>query len=352
MNTKDFDYDLPAELIAQFPAKERDQSRMMVLDRKSGECEILPFAEISNFLTSGDAMIYNDTKVMKARLYGRKNGNSDGAKFEILLTSVYPNNIRRWSALLKPGKRAVEGTKIFFVNDRDEINSSGDYCTVLGRGKNGEFVVEFANDDPDSMLLKYGHIPLPPYITRGDSNADGERYQTIFAEKSGAVAAPTAGLHFSPAVLEKLRIQGVNRHAITLHVGPGTFKPVSEADLTKHKMHSEQFFLEESTADLINQTRSAGKNVLAVGTTTVRVLESCWDGEKVVPRRGQTDIFIYPPYEPKAEDMLLTNFHLPQSTLLMLVSTFASREIIMAAYAKAIEARMRFYSYGDCMLLK
>ena len=349
LKTDLFDFSLPPELIAQRPAERRDGSRMLVMERATGNCEIMPFPEITRFLTPGDAMIYNDTKVMRARMYGRKDGRPDGAKIEILLVTPGCDN-RHWHAFLKPGKRATPGTEIALLDDNNHLSS--DTVTVLEHNTDGSFLLEFHTDDIDGIQQKYGHIPLPPYIQRGDENADAERYQTIFAHTSGAVAAPTAGLHFTPEVIAALKNKGVKTSMVTLHVGPGTFKPVSVDDVTKHHMHSEQFFLTEETADLINRTHAARKKVLAVGTTTVRVLESCASPEGLVtPRTGWTDIFLYPPYQPRAVDMLLTNFHLPKSTLIMLVSTFADREKVLAAYEYAIKERMRFYSYGDCMLL-
>ena len=350
LKTALFDYELPEELVAQHPAKRRDGSRMLVLDRKTGETEILPFGEIVHFLQPGDALICNDTRVLRGRMYGRKEGLPGGARFEMLLVTQTGEN--RWKVLLRPGKRALPGTRIVFTSDNDVINADGDCCTVLGRCGEEAFEVEF-NGDPDRFQTLYGHIPLPPYIRRGDENADAERYQTIFATAPGAVAAPTAGLHFTPEILAALKEKGVQQGAVTLHVGPGTFKPVSVEDVTEHHMHEEEYFLTPETAGLINDTRRSGGRVLAVGTTTVRVLESCAAPDGTVqPGRGWTDIFLYPPYQPRSVDLLLTNFHLPKSTLLMLVSTFADREMVLRAYAEAVQAKMRFYSYGDCMLLK
>lgn len=344
-----FDYELPPELIAQRPAERRDQSRMMTLDRRNGSCEILPFPAVTDFLESGDLLLYNDTRVMRARMYGRREGLADGAKFELLLISPL-DRPERWNVLLKPGKRAKIGTVICLTDQAGNISTDG--LTVEARREDGSFDVCFNTSEIERLQTLYGHIPLPPYIHRGDENADSERYQTIFARQMGAVAAPTAGLHFTPEVLETLSQKNVRQAAVTLHVGPGTFKPVDVADVAEHKMHSEHFILSEETAELINRTHAEGHRVMAVGTTTVRVLESCVDEKgKVLPRQGETSIFLYPPYRPKAVDLLLTNFHLPQSTLLMLVSTFADREKVLAAYEMAIREKMRFYSYGDCMLL-
>jgi len=351
LSTALFNYHLPEELIAQHPAGERDASRMMVLDRRTGAAEILPFAAITDFLNPGDAMISNDTKVMSCRLFGRKNGDPDGARFEALQIEMLPGSDgSRWQVFLKPGKRALPGTRVALLDTAG--NPTELDFTVLEHLPDGSFAVEFSTPDFAMVQDRCGHIPLPPYIRRSADADDATRYQTIFAKYRGAVAAPTAGLHFTPAVLEKLDRKGVNRATVTLHVGPGTFKPVTVEDASKHVMHSENFTLPPATADLVNSTRRSGSKVLAVGTTTVRVLESCVNSQgEVTAASGKTDIFLYPPRQPKAEDMLLTNFHLPKSTLLMLVACFCPRELVLAAYAKAVEAKMRFYSYGDCMLL-
>ena len=348
LSTSLFDYELPEELIAQRPAERRDGSRMMTLDRVTGQTDIVLFPRIVDFLRPGDALICNNTRVLHGRMFARKNGTPDGAKFEMLLVEDLGGG--HWKALLKPGKRALPGTRAVLLDRADELNADGDSFTVVGRRDEEAFEIVFSGSAAD-FQTKYGHVPLPPYIRRGDENADGERYQTVFAAKPGAVAAPTAGLHFTPEILEELDRKGVRRAELTLHVGPGTFKPVGVEDVTQHRMHEEEFFLPEATAELIEATHRAGHKVLAVGTTTVRVLESCADEYgHLTPGHGRTDIFLYPPYRPRVADMLLTNFHLPKSTLLMLVSCYASRETVLAAYRRAIADRMRFYSYGDCML--
>ncbi len=353
LSTSLFDYDLPPELIAQHPAERRDGSRMLVLDRVTGECEIHPFGAIREYLSPGDALIYNDTRVLRGRMYARKNGDPQGAKFELLLVQALDPERRRWNVLLKPGKRALPGVFAQLLESDGTLNENGDGFTVLGRSGDGGFEIEFNTPDSDRLQARYGHIPLPPYITRGDETADSERYQTVYAEKAGAVAAPTAGLHFTPEILADLAAKGVREAAVTLHVGPGTFKPVSVENAEEHQMHSEEYFLTPGTAELINATHAAGNRVLAVGTTTVRTLESCADPDGIVhPAHGSTQIFLYPPYRIRAVDLLLTNFHLPKSTLLMLVSCFCDREKVLAAYELAIREKMRFYSYGDCMLLK
>ena len=318
LSTSLFDYDLPEELIAQHPAGRRDGSRMLVLDRASGACEIRPFGAIREYLSAGDALIYNDTRVLRGRMYARKNGDPAGAKFELLLVQALDPERRKWNALLKPGKRALPGVSAVLLDGGGALNAAGDRFTVLGRNDDGSFIIEFNTADSDRLQMQYGHIPLPPYITRGDETADAERYQTVYADKAGAVAAPTAGLPFPPEFSAGLAAAGGREGA-----------------------------------ELVNSAHAAGKRVLAVGTTTVRTLESCAEPDGTVRAgHGNTQIFLYPPYRVRSVDLLLTNFHLPKSTLLMLVSCFCDREKVLAAYELAIRERMRFYSYGDCMLLK
>lgn len=351
--TRLFDYDLPDELIARYPAEKRDGSRMMVLDRATGVVEIHPFGDILHFLNPGDALICNNTKVLRGRMFGRKDGREDGAKFEILLLEPAAGDPAEWNVMLKPGKRADAGVTVVLLTREGKLNAEGESFTVVGRNPDDTFRIRFSTADTARLEERYGHIPLPPYLRREDEPEDAERYQTVYASVPGAVAAPTAGLHFTPEILQAARDRGVGVGELTLHVGAGTFKPVSSEFAEGHAMHYEDFVLPPETAELANRARRTGHKVLAVGTTTVRVLESCCDEHGVLtPRRGRTNIFLYPPRVPLGEDMLLTNFHLPCSTLLMLVSCFASREKVLAAYETAKSAGMRFYSYGDCMLLK
>lgn len=351
MRTDLFDYELPDELIAQYPSDRRGESRMMVLDRVSGDTSIHPFSDIVNYLKPGDLMVCNNTRVMNARLYGHKGGSVEGAKIEVLLTSE--NESGTWKCLLKPGRRVKPGIRVKLLTRDGELLEENPSFNVINKEEDGSFEIKFNPNDAASIMNCCGHVPLPPYIKRGDETGDFERYQTIFAKRPGAVAAPTAGLHFNPEVMRQVEEKGIKTAAVTLHVGPGTFKPVDVNNVLEHKMHSECFELSEETADLINSTRKSGGRIIAIGTTTVRVLESCASPDgTVAARSGWTDIFLYPPYKPRAVDILLTNFHLPKSTLLMLVSTFADRENVMNAYKKAADAKMRFYSYGDCMLLK
>lgn len=348
-----FDYQLPEALIAQYPPEPRGTARMLVLDRQTGECELCHFSDIVRYLSPGDGVIFNNTRVMNARMYGIKNGRPDAAKIEILLMEPLDENARTWQCLLKPGRRVRPGVRVKLLEQHGELNRHDDWFTVLARNNDGSFNIEFSADNVMVMQQLYGHVPLPPYIQRHDEDSDLERYQTVYAKTPGAVAAPTAGLHFTADILGQLSDNGIKTGEVTLHVGPGTFKPVAVENALEHQMHSEKFSLTHACAEMINDIHANGRRVLATGTTTVRVLESCaLLGGQLEPRNGATDIFLYPPYQPRAVDMLLTNFHLPKSTLLMLVSTFARREHILAAYELAIKEQMRFYSYGDCMLLK
>lgn len=344
MQLQQFDYHLPEELIAQNPPEERGESKMLVMERQTGVCEIRSFKDIPGYLRKGDCVVINNTKVLNARIYGRKNG--DGAKVEILFLREI--DAKRWISFLRPGKRMHEGTRIkVSVPDGAE-----QWVSIESRNPDGTFTI--ASVDVPIMEIQRiaGHIPLPPYIRRDDVLADRNRYQTVYAKEEGAVAAPTAGLHFSEDVFAKFAEKGVSVAELTLHVGPGTFLPVSCENIEEHKMHSEYFLLPETAKENINKTKRDGKRILAVGTTVVRVLETCANDDGTVNAgQGDTSIFLYPPYKPKVADMLLTNFHLPKSTLLMLVSTFSSRENVLKAYELAKANGFKFFSYGDCMLL-
>ena len=346
MKLSDFDYELPRELIAQYPPSKRTASRMLVMKKSTGECDIKPFTEFPEYMQPGDCVVFNDTKVVPARLYGQR--KETGGKVEILYLEKVGE--RKWICFLKPGKRMRPGVEISL----GEEEARRDSVIVRERLEGGAFIVESPDQNVDDILEKHGSIPLPPYIERAPDAADRERYQTVYAENPGAVAAPTAGLHFTEEILGKLAEKGVKQEKITLHVGPGTFRPVQTEDVTQHRMHAEKFTLSATAAENINDTIKGGNRVVAVGTTSVRVLESCTEGreKKVIPRQGQTQLFLHPPKQPVIVDALLTNFHLPRSTLLMLVSTFSSTEKILAAYRLAVQQKMRFYSYGDCMLIK
>jgi len=345
MQLQQFDYHLPEELIAQQPPEHRGESKMLVMDRRTGVCEIRSFTDISGYLEKGDCVVINNTRVLNARIYGRKNG--DGAKVEILFLKEIDG--RKWIAFLRPGKRMHAGTRIkVSVPDGSEL-----WVSIAARNPDGTFTVESEGVSIMEIQGMAGHVPLPPYIRRDDVSADRNRYQTVYAKKEGAVAAPTAGLHFSEGVFAEFAEKGIAVAELTLHVGPGTFLPVSCENIEEHKMHSEYFLLPEPAKENINKAKREGRKILAVGTTVVRVLETCANDDGTVRAgQGETSIFLYPPYRPKVADMLLTNFHLPKSTLLMLVSTFSSREDVMKAYEMAKANGFKFFSYGDCMLLK
>jgi S-adenosylmethionine:tRNA ribosyltransferase-isomerase len=343
VNTSNFDYFLPAELIAQAPAEKRDASRMMVLHRREQRWEHRKFSDVPEFLKANDVLVINNTKVIPARLFARKPGT--GGLVEIFLVEEAENSV--WRVLLRSRKRPSIGACL-------ELEGGGT-VTVLELGEEGEAKVRFHLNRPFSEYLEmYGHTPLPPYIKRAreTKQEDRERYQTIYARVPGAIAAPTAGLHFTTDVFDRLARLGVVRAEITLHVGVGTFRPVVAARVEDHRMHDERYEVPAETAAAIDAARAAGGRVVAVGTTCVRTLETvALRHGRVVADRGRTDLFIYPPYVFKAVDVLLTNFHLPKSTLLMLVSAFVGTEFTLAAYAEAVREKYRFFSYGDCMLI-
>lgn len=355
MRTADFDFTLPPELIAQHPAPRRDESRLLVLNREGRRIEHRQFCDLLEFLRAGDVLVLNNSRVIPARLHGA-NARS-GGQFEILL--VEENAPNDWWAMLRPAKRARIGAQIA-LHDRTG-NPAGLSATVVETNDEGRRRLKFSGTpDIRDRLERLGETPLPPYIHRDhELPEDRERYQTVFAETEGSVAAPTAGLHFTPELLEQIRARGVRVRFVTLHVGPGTFLPVKTESLEAHKMHEERFEIGEATAQAVDEAKSSGRRVMAVGTTTVRVLESvaALNNGKIAETAGKTGIFIHPPFQFQIADALLTNFHLPCSTLLVLVSAFAApgetrgREIILAAYTEAIRERYRFFSYGDAMLI-
>lgn len=340
MKTSDFYFDLPQELIAQDPLEDRSSSRLLVLNKDTGAIEHHIFKEITDYLNPGDCLVINDTKVIPARLYGNKIGTD--AKIELLLLKRKENDI--WETLVKPGKKAKPGSKISF---------GGGLLTgeVLDVVEEGNRLIRFTyNGIFEEILDVLGQMPLPPYITH--HLKDKNRYQTVYAKHDGSAAAPTAGLHFTPELLAMLKEKGVKIAHVTLHVGLGTFRPVKVEDVTQHHMHSEFYSIEESQAKLINDTKAAGGRIISVGTTSCRTLESA-SGENGIVKAGSgwTDIFIYPGYRFKVLDSLITNFHLPESTLLMLVSALAGKEHILNAYETAVQERYRFFSFGDAMLI-
>ena len=340
MDLKDFNYDLPEELIAQDPLEDRSSSRLMVLHKDTGRIEHKIFRDIIDYLNPGDCLVINDTKVIPARLMGIK--EDTGAAIEVLLLKRNANDV--WECLVKPGKKARTGARIVF----GEGLLVGEIVDVI---EDGNRMIKFHYEGIfEEILDKLGQMPLPPYITH--KLQDKNRYQTVYARNEGSAAAPTAGLHFTKELLEKIKEKGVNVVSITLHVGLGTFRPVKVDKIEEHHMHTETFNISKEAADTINRTRAAGGRVIAVGTTSCRTLESAVADDGTIPARsGDTDIFIYPGYKFKAIDCLITNFHLPESTLIMLVSALAGRDNIMNAYETAVKERYRFFSFGDAMFI-
>ena len=340
MNVKDYDYDLPEELIAQDPLEDRSSSRLMVLHKDTGRIEHKIFRDIIDYLNPGDCLVINDTKVIPARLMGIK--EDTGAAIEVLLLKRNADDV--WECLVKPGKKARTGARIVF----GEGLLVGEIVDVI---EDGNRMIKFHYEGIfEEILDKLGQMPLPPYITH--KLQDKNRYQTVYARNEGSAAAPTAGLHFTKELLEKIKEKGVNVVSITLHVGLGTFRPVKVDKIEEHHMHTETFNISKEAADTINRTRAAGGRVIAVGTTSCRTLESAAADDGTIPARsGDTDIFIYPGYKFKAIDCLITNFHLPESTLIMLVSALAGRDNIMNAYETAVKERYRFFSFGDAMFI-
>ncbi len=340
MQLKDFYYDLPEELIAQDPIEDRSSSRLMHVNRKSGEIEHKIFKDVIDYLNEGDCLVINNTKVIPARLMGEREGT--GAVIEVLLLKRRENDI--WETLVKPGKKCKVGTKILF----GEGLLVG---TVIDVVEEGNRLIQFEYEGIfEEILDKLGQMPLPPYITH--KLQDKNRYQTVYAKHEGSAAAPTAGLHFTKELLQKIEDKGIIIANVTLHVGLGTFRPVKVDNILEHHMHSEFYMIEESEAQKINNAKKNGKRVIAVGTTSCRTLESATDENGVLRAECRnTDIFIYPGYKFKMIDGLITNFHLPESTLLMLVSAFSTREIMLNAYEKAVEDKYRFFSFGDAMII-
>ncbi len=338
---KDFYFDLPQELIAQDPLADRSSSRLLVLDKKTGAIEHKVFTDILDYLKAGDCLVLNNTKVILARLIGTK--AETGASIEVLLLKRHENDI--WETLVKPGKKARQGAVIEFGGGL----LSG---TVMDVVEEGNRLIQFSYQGIfEEVLDQLGEMPLPPYITH--KLEDKNRYQTVYAKYNGSAAAPTAGLHFTEALLEKVQEMGVSIAYVTLHVGLGTFRPVKEENLINHHMHSELYQVSQQAADLINSTKAAGGRIVCVGTTSCRTIESAANSSgKVIAGSGNTEIFIYPGYQFKVLDQLITNFHLPESTLIMLVSALAGRERVLNAYQAAVSERYRFFSFGDAMLIK
>lgn len=342
MDLHDFYYDLPEELIAQDPLADRSGSRLMVLDRKTGKTQHKIFKDVIDYLNAGDCLVVNDTKVIPARLIGEKVGT--GAAIEVLLLKRKEDMINTWEVLVKPGKKARVGAKISFGDGK----LVGEVIDIV---EEGDRLIRFSFDGIfEEILDELGQMPLPPYITH--KLEDKNRYQTVYAKHEGSAAAPTAGLHFTEELLEAIQAKGVKIARVTLHVGLGTFRPVKVENILDHHMHSEYYEVTQEAADLINSTKESGGRIISVGTTSTRTLESVAGVHGCIKAcRGWTDIFIYPGYEFKVIDSLITNFHLPESTLVMLVSALAGRENVLAAYEEAVREKYRFFSFGDAMLI-
>ncbi len=364
MLVSDFHYDLPRDLIAQEPLADRAASRLLHLDRTSGRWQDRRFRDFPDLLRPDDLLVFNDSRVFQARLYGHRSGEKAHpisshnpiaheflrGKVEVLLTSRVSQAPNVWDCLVHPGRKIGIGERLFF-GEKGELEAE-----VIARGTYGERRIRFQPvADFFAVLDRIGHVPLPPYIDRGDLPGDRERYQTVYARERGSVAAPTAGLHFTPEILDRIKARGIESATVTLHVGLGTFQPVRVERVEDHRLHSEAYSISEAAAEAIARARGFRRRIVAVGTTTVRVLEFAAQRSphgEMRPGSGEADIFIYPGYEFRVTGALLTNFHLPQSTLLMLVCALGGKAPVLEAYKHAVEARYRFYSYGDCMLVE
>lgn len=338
MNVEDFNYELPPELIAQVPVEPRDSSRLLMLNRQNGDIQHAQFRDLLNEVRPGDVWIFNNTRVIPARLYGHR---PSGGKVEVLL--LHPLGDNRWEVLVKPGKKALPGTEIIFAeNLQAQVEEKTDF---------GGRILRFSSiGDFQDIIDQIGEMPLPPYIH--EKLEDRNRYQTVYSEEKGSAAAPTAGLHFTPELLQKMQQRGAEIHYVTLHVGLGTFRPVSVERIEDHVMHRESYYLSEETVQAIQCAKQEGRRIVAVGTTTVRTLESAAATGKLVAGSGETELFIYPGYDFRVVDAMLTNFHLPQSTLLMMISAFAGQEHVFHAYHEAVQQRYRFFSFGDAMWIR
>lgn len=348
MKLSNFNYDLPKELLAEYPSDERDESRLMVLHRDSGKIEHKTFKDVIDYFEDGDSFVLNNTKVFPARLMGNK--EKTGARIEVFLLRELSREQRLWDVLVDPARKIRIGNKLYFGDDDSLVAEVIDNTT--SRGRTLRFLYDGTYEEFREKLLELGQTPLPKYIKRDEEDFDKDRYQTIYAKNVGAVAAPTAGLHFSKHLLKRLQIKGVNLAELTLHVGLGTFNPVEVEDLSKHKMDSEELMINDEVVKIVNTTKQNKRKVCAVGTTVMRGLESSVSSTGTLnPYVGWTHKFIFPPYEFSIANALITNFHMPKSTLLMMVSAFAGYDFMMEAYNEAVKEKYRFYSYGDAMLI-
>ena len=353
MRTKlsQFKFELPENLIAQYPTDIRDESRLMIVHRDSGKIEHKVFKDILEYLDEGDTMIFNNTKVFPARLYGRK--EKTGARIEVFLLRELNHEARLWDVLVDPARKIRVGNKLYFSDDNDEdILVAEVVDNTTSRGRTIRFLFDGTEDEFQGELSKLGNTPLPKYINRDAEKIDRERYQTVYAKELGAVAAPTAGLHFSEELMKRLEIQGVDFAELTLHVGLGTFRNIEVEDLSKHKMDAEYFRVPEKAAQIVNKGKKANKRICSVGTTSMRAIESAVSAEGLLKSaEGWTNKFIYPPFEFNVANSMVTNFHLPKSSLVIMVCAFGGHELILDAYQTAIKEKYRFFSYGDAMMI-
>ncbi len=348
MKLSHFNYELPDDLLAEYPSEERDEARLMVVNRKEGTIEHRVFKDIVDYFDEGDIMVFNNTKVFPARLFGNK--EKTGARIEVFLLRELNAESRLWDVLVDPARKIRIGNKLFFGDDSGLVAEVIDNTT--SRGRTLRFLFDGSYEEFRKKLKEMGETPLPKYIKRPVEPSDKERYQTIYAKHEGAVAAPTAGLHFSKHLLKRLEIKGVDLDEITLHVGLGTFNPVEVEDLSKHKMDSEEYTISQSTADAVNKAKTNKKRVCAVGTTVMRAMESSVSANHhLKPFDGWTNKFIFPPYDFSIANCMITNFHTPKSTLMMMTSAFAGHDLLMEAYKQAVKEKYKFYSYGDAMLI-
>ncbi len=348
MKLSQFKFDLPKELVAEYPSEHRDEARLMVVDAKNGTIEHKVFKDVVDYFDEGDVMVLNNTKVFPARLYGNK--EKTGAKIEVFLLRELNRESRLWDVLVDPARKIRIGNKLYFGEDDSLVAEVIDNTT--SRGRTLRFLFDGSYEEFRETLMSLGNTPLPKYIHRDVEPEDESRYQTIYAEAEGAVAAPTAGLHFSRELLKRLELKGIDFAKLTLHVGLGTFRTVEVEDLTKHKMDSEQVEIPQECCDIVNNAKKKKKRICAVGTTSMRSMETSFSTDNMLkPYNGWTNKFIFPPYDFSVADSMITNFHVPESTLLMMISAFGGYDLIMEAYSQAIKEKYRFYSYGDAMLI-
>ncbi|WP_177761082.1 tRNA preQ1(34) S-adenosylmethionine ribosyltransferase-isomerase QueA [Flavobacterium sp. I3-2] len=348
MKLSNFNFNLPEELLAEFPAENRDESRLMVVNRKLGTIEHKLFKDVIDYFEEGDVMVLNNTKVFPARLYGNK--EKTGARIEVFLLRELNAEQRLWDVLVDPARKIRIGNKLYFGDDDSLVAEVIDNTT--SRGRTLRFLYDGSYEEFRNKLTELGETPIPKYINREVTPEDEERYQTIYATEEGAVAAPTAGLHFSKHLLKRLEIKGVEFAKVTLHIGLGTFNPVEVEDLSKHKMDSEELIISEEACDIVNKAKECKSKICAVGTTSMRALESSVSSNRTLnPYTGWTNKFIFPPYDFSIADCMITNFHMPKSTLLMMISAFCGHDLMMEAYKEAVKEGYKFYSYGDAMLI-